>query len=390
MSGQSLINFQKKILYCAIFFIPLAGLGFFIPYLSFSLFLFIVYIITNLFLADITKIKDNKFAIFLLFLLYFLIVIISFINFEPNTTNGFSFIRQFILYLVIFYYLAKAFQKGLLEMKLMLIYYILGVAGLLLIALLGINSSVDNFGRASIMGVNANKISVFGSVAIMFCLNLLHFYRFPSTIKISISVLILGFFYLMIITGSRGGFIGLAIAVLVYYYFKNFGIRRYGNIFKGILLVSIIGMLVLSNDLLYQRFFGIEDISEDRTVIWTEALKIAQDDLVFGVGVFKYEVEISKVFGEFVAIHNEYLTIILYSGCVGLFVFLLFLFQTLKSALKATRVQKNPLFVAIFALILFTLFKGGGLLLSTHLWFLLAFILFSNEISSNLNKNLNS
>jgi O-antigen ligase len=187
----------------------------------------------------------------------------------------------------------------------------------------------------------------------------------------------------MILTGSRGGVIGLGLAVLVYFYYKEQRLRkRFKSIVVGLFMVLALTLLVLSNDILYNRFFPTDDSSflDDRYLIWEAVHTIISDNLLFGVGVFKYEIEITRLMGEYRATHNEYLTIWVYAGLLGLLFFIFFLFQVLKSALKSAKKHKNPLFISLFVLLLFSLFKGGGLLLSILIWFLFVFILYSNEI----------
>ncbi len=385
MNWISIYQLRKKFLYFAIFFIPLSGLRSFVPYFSYTLIFISLYIgLTIISLKRESQMHKISYAFIALIMLYILILISSIVNFEPNTVTAFSNIRQLFFYIFIFYFLSHAFSSGLLTVKSVLIYYLLGALFLLALFFLGFDRSIDvESGRLTLLGVNSNKTSIFMSIAVLFCLNILQYYRFSATKRFLIYSIISGFIYVMVLTGSRGGVIGLALAVLVYYYYKEQGLRkRFKSISFGLFMIVALALLVLSNDILYSRFFLIDNSSilNDRYLIWDAVQTIISENLIFGIGVFKYEIEITRLLGEYRATHNEYLTIIVYAGVLGLLFFIFFLFQVLKSALKSAKKQKNSLFISLFVLLLFSLFKGGGLLLSILIWFLFVFILYSNEI----------
>jgi len=375
---------RRNLLYLAIFFIPLSGLKSFVPYFTYSLIFFFLYIILfSTRLQRKSRNPQNRYAFGALTVLIGLIIFSSFVNFEPNTLYSFSFIRQFMLYLFVFYFLSYAMLGGLLSLKLVLKYYILGVTVLIVLNFLGIGRVINEDGRLLLLGMNPNKISISASVAVLFCINLLKYYRHSVKKRFLIYATIPALIYLMISTGSRGGVIGLALAVLVYFFYKEQGfVRKFQSISIGIFIVVTLALVSLSNDILYNRFFATDDagLLEDRFLIWSSVQKILSENLLFGVGVFKYETEITRLMGYFVSVHNEFLTIITFSGVIGLLFFIFFLFKVLRAALKSAKKLKNPLFISLFVLLLFTLFKAGGSLLSMRTWFLFAFTLYSSEI----------
>jgi O-antigen ligase len=88
-------------------------------------------------------------------------------------------------------------------------------------------------------------------------------------------------------------------------------------------------------------------------------------------------------FGRFRATHNEFLSVLIYSGAVGLSLFLYFIFRAYKVAFDAYKSRQNPLFISLLALVIFTLFKGGGFILTTFLWFIFFLIFASNAALNN-------
>ena len=188
--------------------------------------------------------------------------------------------------------------------------------------------------------------------------------------------------YVTVLTGSRGGFLSLIIAIIVYFYFyTNKRTGKIKNTLKGVTAALIILIIFLANDLMYTRITETsETLSSDRIPLWNAAFQIVKDDLIFGVGVFKFQMETPKFLGKLSAIHNEYLTILVYSGLTGLFLYLYFLYKVIKSAYYVNKYYNNPVFLSVGAIILFTLFKGGGMLLSVIAWFMLALIYSSISI----------
>jgi O-antigen ligase len=365
----------------AIFSMPFSDLGSPIPLVNLTLFILLIYVMV---LAP-SLLKRNTFnevkkPLSLLIILYLLILVISIINFVPYTRVSMSFIRQFPLYIMVVYILSDAMIKGNLSLRVILIYYIAGFTFMSILFLMGIDVKESEEGRRTILGINANKIAIYGNVAILFCLNLLQKFRFSNQKRYLLYFLFPIFIYMIVSTGSRGGVIGLLLSILIYYYFKGQGFQgKFGNSFKGLLIIGILVLVFLSNDLLYQRFFQTgNEMTSDRSSIWEVAYSIVSNNLIFGVGVFKYESEMIHLYGKYKATHNEFLSILIFSGMIGLSVFLYFLTKVYKCAIYSNRNQQNPIFISLFALMVFTLFKGGGFFLTLFLWFVFSLILTSN------------
>ena len=107
MNSISINQLREKLFYFTIFFIPLSGLRSFVPYFSYSLIFFFLYVgLTIIRLERESQMYQNGYAFSALIMLYILIFLSSIYNFEPNTIYSFSIIRQSILNLFVFYFLS--------------------------------------------------------------------------------------------------------------------------------------------------------------------------------------------------------------------------------------------------------------------------------------------
>lgn len=377
---------RQLLLKAFILSIPFNNLGSPIPLLSLSLFILLLYFI----ISAPNLIKRTTFNIIqkpltYLIILYFLILATSLINFIPDTRYSMTSLRHIPMYIVVTYIFSDAIIKGLLSLKTILIYYIAGFA--LMTALFFVGFNVSNIvGRQSLMGINPNRIATLSNIAILSIVNLLHKYSISNIKRYLLYAMLPAFIYLSIATASRGGFIGLMLALSVYYYFKKQGISgKLKNSFKVFFIAGILTLVFLSNDVFYQRIFETEKgMTEDRTRIWEIAYRLVSDDIVFGIGVFRYERDIMTILHKYKSTHNEYLSILITSGILGLSIFLLFLYEAYKSSLASIKNSQNPLFMSLLALILFTFFKAGGSFIAIYTWFIFPLILTSNVVLNNL------
>jgi O-antigen ligase len=291
------------------------------------------------------------------------------------------------MYLVAMFLFSDAVIKGLLSFKDVLSGFIFGFALMTLLFYSGIGVSSSEDGRATIFGINQNAVAIYSNIAVLFILNYIHNFEMSKSRKYLFYIFIPAFINITILTASRGGFISLLLGVAIYFIAKNKGLAsRVKNLLLATFFLGVLSFFFLSNEVVYSRIFENEEgLVEDRTIIWEAAYDILDDNYLFGIGLFGYETEIIRVMGRFRATHNEYLTILVYSGIIGLGIFLYFLYQSILVAYKTLKKESNSLFISLVAILLFTLFKAGGSLTSLLIWLMFTIILVSQSLVQGIN-----
>lgn len=353
--------------------LPFGSIKIIWPQLNLPTFIFFLYLV----LFTFTKVKSFHYKpIFKQFIiissLYILILVVSLMNITPYE-GGFSILRQMPIYLVLFYFISnEIFYRNISRNEFMQS-YVLGVMILITIYLLGINVSVDHLGRESIMNINPNTVGMISGLSILMIIDLLRSKKPYFWVKILYITSIPFLLFMIIQTGSRGGVIGLLIGIIVFFYFtKSAILRKYTLAFITILLL---GTVFLSNELLYDRFFSKEEtLTDSRLPLWENVIDIVDKEWLFGVGIFRYYTEIEILRGRAISTHNEFLSVFVYSGLVGLLLFILFLYNIFKTTSLANAHINNPVLMSLLFIIIFTLSKGGGALLSMHVWLVLSLV----------------
>lgn len=375
-----IVNFKKIRVFLVsliIITIPLGSIKVIWPQLNLPTFLFFLYLVVFIFRTPTDFHNKNVLKQFLLLLLiYALIFSISFLNFVKGYPGGYSFLRQLPIYIFYFYFISNEIITGNIKPQQYMQWFIWSAMLLAVLFVLGVNVSYEQGSRLEVMSLNSNFTAILTATAIVLMIHQVSKLKLKRWKKAVYFIFFPVLLYMTIITGSRGGFIALALSLLIYTFFQNRGfINKSKNLFKGILLVGAISIIFLSNDLMYSRFFEDEtSVLESRTPIWENVLIIAKGNLIFGVGIFRYQSEMTKLRGGLISIHNEYLSILVYSGIIGLSLFLFFLFRIAKSAYLQYINKGNPVYLSLLAIVLFNLFKGGGTILSLFTWVILTLV----------------
>jgi O-antigen ligase len=389
MHDSNTIKFRKFLLRLIVFSLPFHDLASPIPLLNLSLFILMIYLVFSFpYLANTyyKKIHFEQKPIFILVILYLWISIISILNYNPYTNFSFSFFRQFPMYIAAMFIFSDAIIKGLLSFKDILSGFIFGFAFMTLLFYTGIGVSSSDDGRATIFGINQNAVAIYSDIAVLFILNYIHNYEMSKSRKYLFYLFIPAFVNITILTASRGGFVSLLLGVAIYFIAKNKGLAsRVKNLLLALSFIVVLSFFFLSNEVVYSRIFENEEgLVEDRTIIWEAVYSMLENNYLFGIGLFGYETEITRIMGRFRATHNEYLTILVYSGVIGLGILFYYLFKTFIPAYKTLKVHGNSLFISLFAILIFTFFKAGGSLTSLLIWFMFTLILTSDSLSKSI------
>jgi len=312
---------------------------------------------------------------------------VSLFNKTAQTGLGYSFLRQFPIFIIYFYVFSKEILKGNLGIKQIMQWFIAGVTILVILYFFNIDVSRSQAGRISIAGVGANSIATYCNISFMFIISLMDKHQIGKRTRWFYILMIPLILYINLLTGSRGGFLGLLLGIFIYYYFRSTDfIKRFNYVGTGVIIVGVIGIVFLSNDMLYERFFQDDaSLTDSRLPLWLDVFSIVKGNLIFGVGLFRYQAEIIALRGTYFATHNAYLAILVYGGLLGLSLFLLLLYMSFKSAYQVSRIHRDPLFLSLVAMIFLVLLKGGGSFLSLTTWFIIAVVFASKYIYPDQN-----
>jgi O-antigen ligase len=389
----SIEKIRTLLLQLVAFSLPFEYIKVILPQISITVFIFILYLIVFAFSPDKRFYKSHVKKPFLIaVVLYLIILTVSILNYDYRWSAQNSILRQLPFYVLIFFFTANELFFRNIKLKDFLIWYAVGMTAIPLFYFLGLNVSMHITGRTTVMHINPNTVSVYLTVAILIVIHLINRKEIIGITKFYLLSAVIPMLYIIILTGSRGGTISLLLGLLSYYYFKNTGqISRAKNIVKAIVITIILIFIFLSNSLLYQRFFEEdENITDSRWLIWENVVIVAKQEPLFGVGVYRYDQEMSVIIGRSIAAHNEFLSVLVYSGFIGLSLFLWLLYSIYKSAMVAQAKNNNSLFIALLVILAFTLFKGGGALITLFMWMIFGVIYASGiDLNRSQHENIN-
>jgi len=237
---------------------------------------------------------------------------------------------------------------------------IYAVSGTALVFISGIDPGTDMEGRKTVLGLNSNTLGQLGTIAAIMSLD--QIIQKPAyKIKQHWLIVLLPVFIVMIAgTGSRGAVISFAAALVVYFIF----LKRKTKINPTLLFIALIfGSVAVSylfsTEIVAERMGELDDDYRLR-VMWPAVLKVFMDYPVLGTGAELFEAELASVLGYYRPAHNEFLTVLAYTGLVGMFFFLLFLKKLYRIAMQWRNEAGSSLQLALLFIIMFFLFKAGG------------------------------
>lgn len=198
--------------------------------------------------------------------------------------------------------------------------------------------------------------------------------------------------YCMLFTGSRGGVLGVVVAVAIFAiqkikndesHFKAIIAVLFGAILISIIMPNIISLLPDSISSRYEiSEFLWSSGGSGRTRIWENALSVIFDKssilrLLFGYGYF-------GSYGYFgYSLHNLFVEILFDNGIIGLIILILTFIQILKSAEK----NKDKFSVAsMYGIITLSLTLAA--IISRHFWISILLLMCSINISGSNEKTI--
>lgn len=202
------------------------------------------------------------------------------------------------------------------------------------------NSSVN---RLTGLAVNANEFSIYIGVCVLF---IMYFFEKASdrTSKIFLLGLGLSMFIPVLLSGSRGGFLFLVVALAYQFWrFQRNSLIIIGALFLLALLNSsfisrsyIERMLDIPTDLVTQS-----DTVGLRFNLWLYAIELWKTSPLWGIGTGMYmirSIDSPLLHGvKMLQAHNAYITHLVENGVIGLFLFLVIILKSVSNYEAAIR-----------------------------------------------------
>lgn len=304
------------------------------------------------------SLKSIKHYGFLLLIFFLILTYSNFINKTQAFNEYFDYL--FFLNILIFLALGSNFNRDTELVSKTFFVFLVGNLILTVLYFLGMGQtdlSPELEGRASIFGNNQNYLGLSLTLSSLYILYNLFFCQ-NSKLKIILYLFaILPISYFMILTGSRTSFL-LFILGIVFLVFQSKKISKiYKFLFFLFFTIITIQLLILFKDKLdiFQRLTAtLEDgDSANRDVIWSGLLYFFSDFILFGVGKTGY----LRMIGD-LSPHNAFLEVLIYTGIIGLSIFLLFIISLFKNTLNINSKSNNCFPILIFIGVLGILITG--------------------------------
>lgn len=223
-----------------------------------------------------------------------------------------------------------------------------------------------------------------------------------------IVLIILLSFFVLILTGSKGGIIGFVVGSLVYAFMnmKFLKDRKY-LYFLGIIFALIFFVILAAPkiNLLYRFDFNQENLvsTNTRLQIWKDSLLMLEDRPVVGFGLETFPVVFHKyanleklnrdhLFGIIDKPHNTFIEILYSTGFVGLFVYIFIVLTVLNKSLKKlpslSKKKKIDLIAVISGITAFCVSNLFSFSVTVHFVFLSFYLAYLIYLISDKNISL--
>ena len=364
-----------QLLYVFVFsicFQPLELFG--LPYLSLTWTALFMYFIANLFTfkKSFAFNADVRFYVLPIALFWLLVLVMTYVNYEPYAKAIYGEIRQMLMGIGLLLLMINHLRGRRDEQEMLLLIFVLSVTALAISYLFGIQTSYSDEGRLGVWGNNSNSVSLWSGIAVLILMNIMLQEKRKLFVKIVAVALALLFLVVMAKTGSRGGLAALIAAYIVYCIMINKPLKiKIIAVFISAVAGSVGLFFMLNYSVLKNRI--AEQVADEsfggRKPIWEAGVNMFMKYPVFGAGAGRYQMDISDIFGKFVVTHNEYLTILVYTGIVGFSIFLLFQYHLFKGVMRSRMHDSSALMYSFITMYLVWLFAAGGALPTLTTWF---------------------
>lgn len=312
--------------------------------------------------------------IYLPLLLFLLITLVSLFNINYFSSRFFD--TTFLLNIIMFWFLLNHYRRDNSIFDKGLIWFVISSALLGTFYLFGIGAELDLEGRISMFGDNANGIGVKMAIASLFLIDYTLNNKYKRIYKPYYLILLIPIVSLIIATASRVAFISFLVGIIVFFLFQKTR-KVYSK-----LLIILFGFIVIIIGFNYlQKIDSTLLLRLNKTVdegnisgrdeIWLSYVPLIIDNPIFGVGITGTTNYSFTIFHSNKSPHNVFIEILLYSGFVGLIIFLIFLFYFYKNAFLYYK-NNNILYPLLFSIPIMGILLSGQLLGDKISWLIFA------------------
>ena len=388
----SVKKLQNYALYLYFFFVNFQELSFFgVNNFSIPKFTILIYLVTIMIQhKDYIKISYIKNIIGTILAFFGLLTIISLLNINDLSARFFNF--GLFQNIILFWILINHGRKDIRAMEKAMLMLALGSIVLALIYNAGIGVLIDDNGRKSLFGDNSNILSIrmVISTLIIFLTvaqNRLQIglYRFLFLIPVISMV------QLMADTGSRKGFVSFSLAIIVgiFFYKAKNNWNKIAVIIVGTFSFAYFLRFILNSEVIMLRILktaeseNVDEVLGGRGEIWNNLITVIQNNFIFGIGETGY----FALFG-LASPHNVFIEVLIYSGIIGLLLYLIFILRISYCAYKCAKI-KGIILPALLMSPIFSLLISGQILTMKLGWIVMAYVVsvYLNEFSVSLHKN---
>lgn len=202
-------------------------------------------------------------------------------------------------------------------------------------------------GRFRLMGIikeDPNYLCAYFSFGVIYALSIITGKNKTAKKIIAVGELAL-YFYLILISGSRGGLLAIASGVLVY--LLTYGNKKQTHIVNKLILITMITFLLLIMfDYLPENLrlrFTVNNVVKDggsgRTKLWQQALDLFFNanpcKKIFGFGTASIRWCFTKYgYSDVNVVHNMFIETLAELGIIGLIIYIAAIFSFIKAAFK--------------------------------------------------------
>ncbi|ALP53212.1 hypothetical protein Tel_08610 [Candidatus Tenderia electrophaga] len=311
----------------------------------------------------------------------FLVMTINGLAHINSLSSNFFDVAFFLNLIMIFVMI----NHGIVDTKVLdlaMLSFAIGAAIISIFMFLGIGVEEIGQGRIKLIGTNINSLGIKLSIAFSILMSFFYNDRLKFGVNRYWFVLAIPFLLTAIVqTGSRSALLVMILTFLtMIFLFKGKNIiKRIIFYLMAIALFSLGIEFILNSDVMMARLSSLAFEASERDGmgvrldVWAVYIPLALENPIIGLGKTGFEYEAIQLFGGVKSPHNVVLEIMLYSGIVGVILFLFFIFKIMRCAFLAYRYSSNELPILLLPAI-FVMVGANQVLNIKVSWFLFAYI----------------
>lgn len=340
----------------------------------------ILYFFISLSIKGSFSLKSSSYFIKPLFVLFGFMLFVNSIYVFVHPIDSELINKAFIQNIIIFWIFSNHLSKSQIVCYKALMAFTLGVIllGILFSFEIGI---VIRQNRLSVFGDNPNNQGTKVALGIF----LIFFFVLKDKLKLNkyrylLLLAIPTLLSFLVATASRGAlltlFLSLFLLIILYRDRVQNPIYRIGFIAISVFISLYLYNNIMSNELIEKRMnaFVKEGSLGGRESIWRNTLEVYEKSPLIGVGEEGFKYEMRKLYNQEKSAHNYFLYILVTSGLVGLFIFIIFLFRILNASWFIYKSNNEFLYLLLFFIVVFAMLRSGGTLGDKSYWFFFSLI----------------